>query len=81
MPYKLYINDVDYDVIKDGFDCGWTISGKTDNIKLSRGRSVKGWLTNLDNVDDFIGDDNGLFNWNNNDTYKLEYYIDDMDDY
>ena len=81
MPYKLYINDVDYDVIKDGFDCGWTISGKTDNIKLSRGRSVKGWLTNLDNVDDFIGDNNGLFNWDNNDTYKLEYYIDDMDDY
>lgn len=81
MPYKLYINDVDYDVIKEGFDCGWTISGKTDDIKLSKGDSVKGWLTNLDNVDDFIGDDNGLFNWNNNDTYKLEYYIDDMDDY
>lgn len=80
-PYKLYINDVDYDVIKDGFDCGWTISGKTDNIKLSRGNSVKGWLTNLDNIDDFIGDNNGLFNWNNNDTYKLEYYIDNMDDY
>ena len=81
MPYKLYINDVDYDVIKEGFDCGWTISGKTDDIKLSKGDSIKGWLTNLDNVDDFIGDDNGLFNWNNNDTYKLEYYIDDMDDY
>lgn len=80
-PYKLYINDVDYNVIKDGFDCGWTISGKTDNIKLKRGNSVKGWLTNLDNVDDFIGDNNGLFKWENNDTYKLEYYIDDMDDY
>lgn len=81
MPYKLYINDIDYDVIKEGFDCGWTISGETDNISLKKGKSVKGWLTNLDNVDGFIGDDNGLFNWNNNDTYKLEYYVDDMVDY
>lgn len=76
IPYKLYINGIDYDIIKK-FKTGWTVGGKTDSPSVSLGGEIVGWLDitkeeYLD-LDDTLGE-NGIYDWKQNELYTYEYY-------
>lgn len=61
-PFKLYINDVDYDVIKR-FKTGYTPSGSNANVD---GTTPVGWLDVTDETN---------YDWEANDMYTTAYYI------
>ena len=66
VPYKLFINGLDYDIIKD-FTTGWQINGDTNNPRVNIRGNINGWL----NISD---PDNGFYKWENNELYTAEYY-------
>ena len=86
IPYKLYINGIDYDIIKK-FKTGWIVGGKTDSPSVSLGKKesdkkVIGWLDitkekYLD-LDDTLGE-NGIYDWRQNELYTYEYYRDTLE--
>jgi hypothetical protein len=67
LPYKLFINSLDYEIIKR-FSTGWTISGNTDNPRINIGGNINGWL-------DISNPNNGYYDWDANELYKIDYYI------
>ena len=76
IPYKLYINGIDYDIIKK-FKTGWTVGGNTNSPSVSLGGEIIGWLDitkeeYLD-LDDTLGE-NGIYDWRQNELYTYEYY-------
>lgn len=60
-PYKLYINDVDYDLIRD-FESGYSING----IRPSENGKVPSQWLNVSNKDNY--------NWDANEYYTEDYY-------
>ena len=86
IPYKLYINGIDYDIIKK-FKTGWIVGGKTGSPSVSLGekesdKKVIGWLDitkekYLD-LDDTLGE-NGIYDWRQNELYTYEYYRDTLE--
>ena len=80
-PYKLYINGIDYDIIKK-FKTGWIVGGTTGSPSVSLGEKVIGWLDitkekYLD-LDDTLGE-NGIYDWRQNELYTYEYYRDTLE--
>ena len=81
IPYKLYINGIDYDIIKK-FKTGWIVGGTTDSPSVSSDKKVIGWLDitkekYLD-LDDTLGE-NGIYDWRQNELYTYEYYRDTLE--
>ena len=74
VPYKLFINDVDYDVIKKGFNAtGWRASGDSGSPSISFGGDFSdAWLHISDTSN--ISDNNPYYDWNQNEIYTLVYY-------
>lgn len=65
IPYKLFINGMDYDIIKN-FRTGWTISGNSSNPSIRQSGNIVGWL-DIDNMDNY--------NWELNELYTKDYYL------
>ena len=68
IPYKLFINGIDYDIIRD-FKTGWEVNGDTSNPSTRiGGEAIKGWL-------EISNPDNGIYRWEENEMYTVDYYI------